>query len=96
MKTLKELSRLLNPENTILLFGAGSSVPSGGPATEDLTRELQSELADGEDLADNLRELASIIQMNRGRRPLIEAVRRRIKSLTPTGGLSCVSNTLPI
>lgn len=84
-----ELSRLvdgLNPENTVLLFGAGSSIPSGAPSARELSSYLAQEFGfDAEGYS--LSEIASIIEEQNGRKNLIEALRNRLCRVKPTGGL---------
>jgi hypothetical protein len=59
--TIEELARRIEPSRTVLFFGAGSSIPSGAPSSEELVQILESkfELA-GAGL--NLMELASLIE----------------------------------
>lgn len=84
-----ELSRLIdsiNPTKTVLLFGAGSSAPSGAPSAHDLAEYLSSKFnlpSEGFSLS----EVASLAEQRASRQELIQALRDRLKNLHPTGGL---------
>lgn len=41
---LDALAKQLNPEKTILLFGAGASIPSGAPSVSDIISDLSAAL----------------------------------------------------
>lgn len=41
---LDALAKQLNPQRTILLFGAGASIPSGAPSVADIMADLSKEL----------------------------------------------------
>lgn len=76
----------VEPENTVLFFGAGSSIPSGAPLASDLANHLATTFK----LPPNtysLAEIASLIEQNNGRRDLIVTIRERIGKLVPTGGI---------
>jgi len=84
--TIEELARRIEPSRTVLFFGAGSSIPSGAPSSEELVQILESkfELA-GAGL--NLMELASLIEGRGRRKTLIETIRARIVTDQPTRGV---------
>ncbi|QFG21582.1 SIR2 family protein [Actinomadura sp. WMMB 499] len=86
MIDLNELCSLVDPASTTLLLGAGASMPSGAPSGASLARSLAKELdpvPDGNDLA----EISGIYEIRRGRRPLVESVRKKLTPLEPSGGL---------
>ncbi len=84
-----EISRLvdrISPETTVLLFGAGSSAPSGVPAAAQVARRLAALIGLGaEDYS--LSELASLVEQRRTRRELVNALRQLLSGAKPTGGL---------
>lgn len=80
------ISELL-PERTILLFGSGSSLPSGAPSVKTLIEKLSSRFK-VEDHGYSLSEIGSIIEQKTGsRKALIEEIRSQFIGLTPTGGI---------
>lgn len=86
MIPIDTLAAALRPENTVLLFGAGSSIPSGAPSSANLIRALaEKHSLDANDL--DLRETATVVEVRHGRGKLIESLRPMFKSLQPTGGL---------
>lgn len=87
MLSLLELAALIRPERTVLFLGAGASVPSGAPSGAELAKFLEKTLAGGEEISEDLMELATILENRYGRGPLVEAVRTRLSKLRPTGGL---------
>lgn len=83
---LSELAASINPDQTVLLLGAGASIPSGAPTGAQLARYLAERLSpppDGEDLS----EIAGIFEGRRGRKELAIAVKQRLRDLAPTGGI---------
>lgn len=82
---LRDLATTLQPARTTLLFGAGASIPSGGPSGSDLADALSSRLGrpSGEDLA----EVAQIFENRLGRTELTDLVRSSLNNLMPTAGL---------
>lgn len=86
MITIESLATAIKPERTVLLFGAGSSIPSGAPSSADLLNTLAtSSRIDATDL--DLRELSTVIESRDGRPAVIDTLRPLFKSLRPTGGL---------
>ena len=76
----------INPERTVLLFGSGSSIPSGAPSGPDICSHLARKFAiDLDDLT--LAELTDIIQNRHSRSELIASIRELFEGLRPTGGL---------
>jgi hypothetical protein len=83
---LPQLIETVRPENTVLLFGAGSSVHSGAPTGERLSDFLAARFsifAAGFTLG----EVASLIERKASRKELVDAIRERLKNVHPTGGL---------
>jgi GTPase SAR1 family protein len=84
-----ELAKLIDgiqPERTVLMFGAGSSVPSGAPTGTQLSKHL----ADTFGILDfgySLSEISSLVEQKTSRSELIAALRERFRSVRPTGGL---------
>lgn len=77
----------LDPSRTVLLFGSGSSIPSGGPSVGTLIKAF----ADGFDLPEEGFSLSEITQLaetkSKSRRKVIELLRQHCQKLKPTGGL---------
>ena len=83
---LDALAKQLNPQRTILLFGAGASIPSGAPSVADIMADLSKELgiaSDGYSFA----EFCSLFEIQRNRRDMVGIVRSKLRNLRPTGGL---------
>ncbi|TIX26089.1 SIR2 family protein [Mesorhizobium sp.] len=83
---LEDLARGLNPRNTVLLFGAGSSIPSGAPAVSKIIERFSKKFgvpADGYTLS----ELSSLAEAKTSRRGVINELRSMCGDLKPTGGL---------
>ncbi len=84
---LTELAAATNPEQTVLLLGAGASIPSGAPTGgARLARHLAERMSPTPD-GDDLSEIAGIFEGRLGRRELAIAVKRRLKDLLPAGGI---------
>lgn len=83
---LRDLVEQLTPANTVLMFGAGASMPSGAPSVAELIRDISEEFKiepDGLSLA----EIAAVAEMKRNRTDLIALVRRQFKGLKAKGSL---------
>lgn len=83
---LRELIDQLNPEKTVLLFGAGAAMPSGAPSVNDLIEDISKAFSipsDGLSLA----EISAIAEMKRSRSDLIGVIRKRFKGLRAKGAL---------
>jgi SIR2-like protein len=87
---LEVLASGLTPENTVLLLGAGASIPCGAPSGKDLAIELSEELRERV-VSDDLQEAATILQQTVGRQQVVNAIRSRLMPLKPRGGMT----TLP-
>lgn len=76
----------ITPQQTIILFGAGSSAPSGLPSAAQLAEQLASIIG----LASqdySLSEIASLVEQRLSRRELVETLRSTLRNARPTGGL---------
>lgn len=83
---LAALAKQIKPESTVLLFGAGASIPSGAPSVSDIMTELSKSLSTSP--ADySFAEFCSLFEFQRNRRELVGIVRGKLKNLRPTGGL---------
>jgi len=84
--TISQLVEDLQTEKTVLLFGSGSSVPSGSPKTEDIMSHLSSTFglsASGFTLP----EISGIIEKKTSRKRLISELRTLFSRVKPTRGL---------
>lgn len=88
--TIAQLIDEIQPETTVLLFGSGSSIPSGAPSATAVIEHLSKSfnIAPG---GFTLREITSIIEQTTSRRRLISELRSLFNKLTPTGGLANLS-----
>jgi hypothetical protein len=77
----------VQPSKTVLLFGAGSSIPSGAPSIQALQDHFEKVF--GVSAASySLTEQTGIIeQTTRDRRKLVESLQQRMKGLLPTGAI---------
>ncbi|WP_348766593.1 SIR2 family protein [uncultured Salinisphaera sp.] len=88
---LHTLAQAINPQETILFFGAGSSIPSGAPSASTLATALAGRFnldATGCDLAD----VATLVEIDHPRSELISEVRKQLGDVSPTGGLLNIPN----
>lgn len=76
----------LDPERTVLLFGSGSSVPSGGPKVGDLVAHYARALKLPEEEF-SLSEITSLAERKMSRSRLIKELRSLCGGLKPAGGL---------
>lgn len=83
---ISEFTKTLNPKNTVILFGAGASIPSGAPSSSQIKKDLCSKFNIDEKNY-SLSEVASFTERAAGRPKLISAIRQLLQSLKPTGGL---------
>lgn len=85
--TLDDLTDTLEPENTILFFGAGSSIPSGAPPVGRILEHLSEKF--GTPASDySLSEVAELVQMRHSRPALIKALRSLFARVKPSGGIA--------
>lgn len=87
---LKILSRRLVPENTMLCFGAGASIPSGAPSGMELKDGLckEFEIADATKLT--LSDVATVIEARNQRQEMVHWIRKRLERLQPARGVLLV------
>lgn len=81
-----DVASMIDPKNTVLFFGAGSSISSGAPSVDSLMASISQTFSipcDGYTLS----ELAGVVEMKKGRRPLIEHLRQQLQKVKPTGSL---------
>lgn len=84
--TLTELTKRIQPENTVLFFGAGSSLPSGAPSVSKVVETFSKSF--DLDLGEySLSEAASIVEQKRSRVDMITSLRGLFKNKYPTGSL---------
>jgi hypothetical protein len=89
MHELHDIVGLLNPRQTVLLLGAGASVPSGAPTGAQMAQRLALQIPSlkGNETDYTLSEVCSIFERTKGRQALVQSVRAQLSSLSPTGGL---------
>lgn len=78
------------PSNTVLVFGAGASLPSGAPSVWNLCEHL-APLIGEEPGTYSFAELCSLFEFKKSRKELVTQVRLKFKGLRPTGGLQNVA-----
>jgi len=88
---LDNLCREISPDRTALLFGAGSSFPSGAPTASDLASRLGEKCSISAPGL-NLTEIATLIEIKQDRRSLIAALRDILRPIVPTGGILNIPN----
>ncbi|MGN7977612.1 SIR2 family protein [Microbacterium sp. 22195] len=84
---LSELARTIDPTRTVLLLGAGASIPAGGMTGAGFAQYLCNEVSGGQIDSDDLAEASSLLEHQYGRRALVEAVRDKLGTLKPDGSL---------
>ena len=84
---LNILCRDIKPEKTVLLFGAGSSIPSGGLTGAQLSKQICDKFGVDYDPTLLLSDIATLAELRRSRRELILFLREKFESLLPTRGL---------
>lgn len=83
---IEEIISNIDPLKTILFFGAGASIPSGGPSVTEICSHL-SKRFNIEDDSLSLQELSSVIEQKYNRKEMIFALRELFKGIKPTGGI---------
>jgi hypothetical protein len=83
---LAVLCRRTDPRGTVLFFGAGASCSSGAPTGGQLADALADHFKiDGKGL--NLSDLSTIIEAQRGRRALVDALQGILLKIYPARGI---------
>lgn len=85
-ESVQSIVNRLQPDKTVLLFGAGSSTPSRAPTSQALIKFLATRFG-LPDAGFSLAEISGLAERKVGRKSLIAALREQFKSLSPTGGL---------
>lgn len=83
--SMEEFIGQVDPEKTVLLFGAGASIPSGAPSVATLVEYFSKEYQLEEDL--DLSEITFLAQKKTNRRKIITDLRRFFPHVKPKGGL---------
>jgi SIR2-like domain len=86
---VETLAAVLQPQKTVVLLGAGASIPSGAPSGADLAAEISEELCD-RIVSEDLTEAATILQQTVGRKDVVTALRKRLMPLDPRGGMTAL------
>src|ERR1700761_6948562 len=84
---LGTIVRSLTPERTVLLFGAGSSLPSGAPSVAQLQHAFERRFGVPASSYTLSEQTGIIEQKTRDRASLIEALRDEFKGLKPSGSI---------
>ena len=88
---MQELVDQIKSDNTVLILGAGASIPSGAPSVSDLIDAISKAFRieiDGLSLS----EIAGLAEHKRNRSELIKLIREKFKDLRPKGALLNVPN----
>lgn len=84
--SLREFIEEIQIERTVLILGAGASIPSGAPSASVLIQAISDEFRiDSKSL--NLREISGLAENKRNRHDLIKCVRNKFKSLRAHGSI---------
>ena len=84
---LEVLCRQITPDTTVLLFGAGSSIPSGGMPAAQLAQALAENFRQTDASDFSLAEISALIEKRYTRRPLIDFIRSKIQPLRAAGAI---------
>src|SRR5690606_3424312 len=85
--TLENLCAEIVPSRTALLFGAGSSIPSGALTGAQLAAAISQKFQIGLGSNLSLADIASLVEIKRSRRELVDYLRALIFPLKPSGGI---------
>lgn len=88
---IQELIDQIQPEKTVLIFGAGASVPSNAPSVNALIEAIGSEFAIEVDSL-SLSEISALAEDKRNRTDLISLIRRKFRGLKAKGALLNLPN----
>ena len=84
--SIQALVKEINPEKTILLFGAGASLPSGAPSVGELMEHLSNHIKVPTD-GYSFDEYCSLFEQKTDRKKLVQTIREKFRNLQPTRGL---------
>ncbi|MGH1407500.1 MAG: SIR2 family protein [Rhodomicrobiaceae bacterium] len=84
---IQVLCRNIEPEKTILIFGSGSSIPSGGPSANVLREKIFEKFNYSLDDSLSLSSIATIIEKKKSRKELIEYINQELGRIRPTAGI---------
>ncbi|MDE8761958.1 MULTISPECIES: SIR2 family protein [Rhizobium] len=85
-QTIENLIHEITPSRTVLLFGSGSSMPSGAPSVAKLIAAYAQEFKVSADFS--LSEITQLAEnKSQSRRKVISLLRKYCSDLKPTGGL---------
>ena len=82
---LDEVAAYVTPNRTVLLFGAGASIPSGAPSSQDLIKHYSQNYGLPSDLT--LGEVTQLAQKKTSRLKIIRELRDLLKPIRVSGGL---------
>ncbi|SFU01900.1 SIR2 family protein [Sedimentitalea nanhaiensis] len=82
---MKEFIGQVDPEKTVLLFGAGASIPSGAPGVDALVKHFADKYDLDHEL--DLAEITFLAEKKTSRRKVITDLRRFFPHVKPKGGL---------
>ena len=83
---ISQLVADLNPRYTVLLFGAGSSIPSGAPAVTKIVQHFETKFGMSSE-GFTFSEFCSLVEQKKTRSRMIEQLRILFANLHPQGGL---------
>jgi hypothetical protein len=84
---IDDFARLIRPLETVLLLGAGVSVPSGGMTGAQLAAHLCADVSDGSIESDDLAEAASLLEHQYSREAIVNSLSSVLGPLRPDGGM---------
>ncbi|WP_420860332.1 SIR2 family protein [Algirhabdus cladophorae] len=79
------------PSQTVLLFGAGASLPSGAPSVGKLINDLDALLTE-DTTGFSFAEVCSLVELKKSRKELVRQVRNSFRGLKPTGGIQSIAD----
>ena len=81
------LCRRISPDKTTLIFGAGSSIPSGGPSGDELSRAIAERFDIPADENLPLSDIATIVENRFDRKQLVDFVSQILSPIEPMRGI---------
>ncbi|MBB4427101.1 hypothetical protein GGD66_005677 [Bradyrhizobium sp. CIR48] len=85
--TVDDVIKNLQPARTILLFGAGSSIPSNAPSVHDLQRHFERTFSVPANQYSLAEQTGIIEYRTNNRKALIQELRSQFRGVQPTGAL---------